>query len=116
MGSPAAQPYPMRDSNSQSPPLAGQEGGIRLPNAPLNDIVSIQPGSQLPTPRKSATAPMYYPGNQPQGDFYRRGSLPTPHDMQRRPVDVTLPEVTGWQPVPTVDLSPKGAEAHKAVC
>ncbi|EIW76224.1 hypothetical protein CONPUDRAFT_139653 [Coniophora puteana RWD-64-598 SS2] len=80
---------------SQSPPVAGdaqpRDGGIRLPNAPLSDIASLQ--SQQPRPHKAATAPafgfdaysqngMYPPNPQLQGDIYRRGSLPLEKRVQ----------------------------------
>ncbi|EMD40513.1 hypothetical protein CERSUDRAFT_80180 [Gelatoporia subvermispora B] len=112
--SPAASTFPIpRDPNSQSPPLP-RDGGIRLPNAPLSDIASLQHPSTLPSPpmpRKSATAPTpFYSQQQQQAELYsRRGSLPP--DMQRQngpsPLDVPLPEVTGWQSVPLSDLSTK---------
>ncbi|KAI0638457.1 hypothetical protein C8Q77DRAFT_1215256 [Trametes polyzona] len=109
--SPAASTFPIpRDPNSQSPPL---EGGIRLPNAPLSDIASLQSAHGSPaTPRKAATMPVpYYPGSSPaiqqaqQADYFsRRGSLPG--EMQRRPLDGPIPEVTGWQSVPLSDIAP----------
>ncbi|PCH40946.1 hypothetical protein WOLCODRAFT_24381 [Wolfiporia cocos MD-104 SS10] len=113
MGSPAAQTYPIpRDANSQSPPLA-VDGGIRLPNAPLSDIAGLQQQQHPHTPRKSATAPMPYYSQQQQQqqpDYYRRGSLSAPHEM--RPLDVPIPEVTGWQSVP---MPEPAAKAHKVV-
>ncbi|KAL7282611.1 hypothetical protein ACG7TL_004083 [Trametes sanguinea] len=111
--SPAAPTFPIpRDPNSQSPPL---EGGIRLPNAPLSDIASLQPAHGAPgTPRKAATMPVpYYPASSPalqhaqQADYFaRRGSLPAPAEMQRRPMDGPIPEVTGWQSVPLAEVAP----------
>ncbi|KAH9948803.1 hypothetical protein B0H21DRAFT_777693 [Amylocystis lapponica] len=113
VNSPAASPYPIpRDTTSQSPPLAPRDGGIRLPNAPLSDIASLQGPPPSHQPRKSASAPMpYYPAPLPHGhaqaqaDYFRRGSLPA-QEMQRRTLDVPIPEVTGWQSVPLADLAP----------
>ncbi|KAL1939953.1 hypothetical protein VTO73DRAFT_9288 [Trametes versicolor] len=108
--SPAASTFPIpRDPNSQSPPL---EGGIRLPNAPLSDIASLQSAhGSPPTPRKASTMPVpYYPSSPAiqqaqQADYFsRRGSLPS--EMQRRPLDGPIPEVTGWQSVPLSDIAP----------
>ncbi|GBE79809.1 hypothetical protein SCP_0210100 [Sparassis crispa] len=116
MGSPVPSGFSMsRDCNSQSPPLP-RDGGIRLPNAPLSDIASLQshqPLHPLSSPRKSATAPMPYIQSQVQSDFYtRRGSLPPPFDLQRS----SIPEVTGWQSVPLADLAPaKSMKPRKAV-
>ena len=67
--SPSASTFPIpRDPNSQSPPLVPPEGGIRLPNAPLSDIASLQSsGPSPPTPRKAATMPVpYYPSSPAQ--------------------------------------------------
>ncbi|OBZ70248.1 hypothetical protein A0H81_09676 [Grifola frondosa] len=109
--SPAVPTFPIpRDSNSQSPPLGPRDGGIRLPNAPLSDIASLQSSPHMSPPRKSATIPYYSPSQSPaqQGDYYnRRGSLPAPVEMQRRSqMDIPIPEVTGWQSVPLSDLAP----------
>ncbi|KAI9000751.1 hypothetical protein BD414DRAFT_532582 [Trametes punicea] len=118
--SPAASTFPIpRDPNSQSPPL---EGGIRLPNAPLSDIASLQPAQVAPTtPRKAATMPVpYYPTSSPaqlqqaqQAEYFsRRGSLPASAEMQRRSVDSTIPEVTGWQSIPLSEIAaPKSAQS-----
>lgn len=123
MGSPASQTYSiLRDSNSHSPPLTG-DGGIRLPNAPLSDIASMQSHSiGLPAPRKAASMPFYPGQQQPQGDYFRRGSLPTTLPMaqqQPRPMDVPIPEITGWQsvPMPGPELGPnvKSAKPRKTV-
>lgn len=116
--SPSASTFPIpRDPNSQSPPLVPPEGGIRLPNAPLSDIASLQSsGPSPPTPRKAATMPVpYYPSSPAQqvqhiqqtDYFVRRGSLPAPSDMQRRSVE--SPEVTGWQTVPVSEMAPAKA-------
>ncbi|KAI0776183.1 hypothetical protein BD413DRAFT_610857 [Trametes elegans] len=113
--SPAAVTFPIpRDPNSQSPPL---EGGIRLPNAPLSDIASLQSAhGSPPTPRKAATMPVpYYPSSPAlqqvqQADYFsRRGSLPA--EMQRRPLDGPIPEVTGWQNVPLSGIAPSSAKS-----
>ncbi|KAG1752460.1 uncharacterized protein EDB91DRAFT_1243225 [Suillus paluster] len=81
--SPSIATFPIPRS-SQSPPIdAGPQGPIRLPNAPLTDIASLQQQA----PRKSATAPGYFP--QPpvsyQGqETLRRGSMPMLCEPQRR--------------------------------
>ena len=105
-----------RDPNSQSPPLGSRDGGIRLPNAPLSDIATLnqsplqRPGSATSpgmTPRKSATVPGYYAGG--NGEFYdRRSCSATPLDGQAQQLDAlpAMPEVTGWQSVPMDDLAP----------
>ncbi|RDB19971.1 hypothetical protein Hypma_012908 [Hypsizygus marmoreus] len=91
--SPNAGTFPL-SRDSQSPP---RDGGIRLPNAPLSDIASMQSSPQpSPTPRKAHTVPYYSspPGSangQPQQDYYRRSSV---SEMQQ-------PETTGWQSVVT---------------
>ena len=110
-----------RDPNSQSPQLLPRDGGIRLPNAPLSDIASLQLSPQSsptsaglpPTPRKSATAPTPFfgqgNGNTPAGgEFFRRDAAAQ---------EMSLPEVTGWQSVPLTDLAPKDAvvKARKTV-
>ncbi|KAI0698564.1 hypothetical protein BC835DRAFT_1215361, partial [Cytidiella melzeri] len=101
--SPAVASFPIpRDPHSQSPPL---DGGIRLPNAPLSDIASLndsplsRPSSALagsaPTPRKAATAPgAYFQNGQPE-EFYGHRGEGAPQ----------VPEVTGWQSVPLSDLA-----------
>ena len=79
MTSPAVSSFSIpRDPNSQSPPLP-RDGGIRLPNAPLSDIASLQSSSPAsvsasipPTPRKAATAPT--PFYQTQQGFYPNGN------------------------------------------
>ena len=122
--SPSASTFPIpRDPNSQSPPLLPPEGGIRLPNAPLSDIASLQSsGPSPPTPRKAATMPVpYYPSSPAQQAqqlqqtdyFVRRGSLPAPAEMQRRSTDGgAISEVTGWQTVPLSEMAPaKSAKA-----
>jgi hypothetical protein len=94
-------PIPPRDSASCSPPLQPRDGGIRLPNAPLCDIASLQQQQQPPQqhlpPRKAASTPYYPPiSNLNQSDFYRRGSVP---DLQRRHGLGEIAESTGWQNV-----------------
>ncbi|KAI0751066.1 hypothetical protein C8Q80DRAFT_1217934 [Daedaleopsis nitida] len=115
--SPATSTFPIpRDLNSQSPPLIPPEGGIRLPNAPLSDIASLQSsGPSPPTPRKAATMPIpYYPSSPAQQAqqlqqtdyFVRRGSLPAPAEMQRRMTEGSVSEVSGWQSTPMSELPP----------
>ncbi|KAF8659135.1 hypothetical protein AX16_001905 [Volvariella volvacea WC 439] len=64
-------PFPL-SRESQSPP---RDGGIRLPNAPLSDIASLQQPGVLATatspPRKAHTTPYYSPPatNLPQDYF-----------------------------------------------
>lgn len=94
--SPSVPPFPMpRDPNSQSPPLGSQESsGIRLPNAPLTDIASLQ-GT-----RKPDSSPYFHTNNSPaaQGDVYVRRQGDTQGNTPlRRQTDI--PE-TGWQTVP----------------
>jgi hypothetical protein len=57
--SPNVQTFPL-SRDSQSPP---HDGGIRLPNAPLSDIASLQPSTpSLPpsTPHSNHSSPGYY--------------------------------------------------------
>jgi hypothetical protein len=81
--SPSITTFPIPRS-SQSPPIdAGPQGPIRLPNAPLTDIASLQQTA----PKKSTTAPGYFP--QPpvsyQGqEALRRGSMSLHCEQQRR--------------------------------
>jgi GATA-binding protein len=86
--SPAVAPYPIpRDPSSQSPPM--ESTGIRLPNAPLNDIATL---STPPSRRESP--------------YFQSTGLPvtgSPQQTLRRP---DIPEVTGWQSVPMTDLGP----------
>ncbi|TBU38405.1 hypothetical protein BD309DRAFT_874485 [Dichomitus squalens] len=118
--SPSASTFPIpRDPHSQSPPLVTPEGGIRLPNAPLSDIASLQSnGPSPPTPRKAATMPIpYYPSSPAQQAqqgqqtdyFVRRGSLPVPAEVQQRRSDGPMPEVTGWQSIPMSEMAPSKA-------
>lgn len=59
--SPAVATFPIPRS-SQSPPAdTGVQAPIRLPNAPLSDIASLQQQQPHHTPRKAATAPGYFP-------------------------------------------------------
>ncbi|KAH7887458.1 hypothetical protein F5I97DRAFT_1804663 [Phlebopus sp. FC_14] len=100
--SPAVGTYPIPRS-SQSPPVdSGAQGPIRLPNAPLTDIASLQRQQPHPPPRKSATAPSYYP--QPamyQGqETFRRGSLPVP-----RNVPFASPPMPSQSPAPMQALA-----------
>jgi len=101
-----------RISPSQSPQMLSSEaGGIRLPNAPLHDIASLQSSPHLP--RKAATAPYFNTNGRPitpadgangPDYFARRGSLPVESGHRSSPGLNGLPEVTGWQPVPMSDL------------
>lgn len=111
--SPAIPPFPMaRDANSQSPPMGSRESSrIRLPNAPLSDIASLQ------GQRKPASSPYFHTNSLPiptQGEmFVRRPSLPGEqgNGALRRPIDI--PEVTGWQTVPLTELGPPGKVVRK---
>jgi GATA-binding protein len=100
------------ERSSQSPPLGSRDGGIRLPNAPLSDIASLQ--SLSPSPRKAATSPDYSLAPI-QGDYYpRRTSLPV-----EIPKASEVPEITGWQAVPMAGSPPnksnKPSTLRKAV-
>ncbi|TFK72016.1 hypothetical protein BDN72DRAFT_836804 [Pluteus cervinus] len=105
--SPSIAPFPL-SRDSQSPP---RDGGIRLPNAPLSDIASLQ-GSPLPgsPPRSKVTTPYFSsPGAQNgggNGDYFRRGSLPestaptTPSPLvppQEVPAGANGVTLNGWQ-------------------
>ncbi|KAF8838627.1 hypothetical protein BDN67DRAFT_971266 [Paxillus ammoniavirescens] len=96
--SPAVATFPIPRS-SQSPPVdCGAQAPIRLPNAPLTDIASLQQQS----PRKSATAPNYYPQPamyQNQQDNFRRGSLPA-----QRSVQFASPPMPSQSPAPVLGL------------
>ncbi|KAI9574422.1 hypothetical protein HD554DRAFT_2309869 [Boletus coccyginus] len=91
--SPAASTFPIPRS-SQSPPVdSGVQAPIRLPNAPLTDIASLQ--QSHPAPRKMATTPNYYPQPamyQGQSESFRRGSLPVQRNVQfaSPPMPVTV--------------------------
>lgn len=86
--SPAVMSYPIpRDPNSQSPPM--ESTGIRLPNAPLNDIATLS------TPPSRRESPYF----QPTG-------LPVTGSPQQTLRRADIPEVTGWQSVPMTDLGP----------
>lgn len=91
------------------PPL---DGGIRLPNAPLSDIASMQQqqqqsGSpQLPnSPRKAATlpSPFYSNGNgngypgQNGGNGNGRAPLP---ERRHTSSEIDVPAAGSWQPMP----------------
>jgi GATA-binding protein len=78
-----------RDSSSQSPPLASRDGGIRLPNAPLSDIASLQQQPHPTVPHKSATSPPYYSPNGTR-EFFRRSSMP------EQPQQQSPSEANGW--------------------
>ncbi|OAX43243.1 hypothetical protein K503DRAFT_796473 [Rhizopogon vinicolor AM-OR11-026] len=99
--SPSITTFPIPRS-SQSPPIdAGPQGPIRLPNAPLTDIASLQQQAS----RKSATAPGYFP--QPpasyQGqDALRRGSV---HCEQQRRVQFASPQMQAQSLAPVSGLA-----------
>jgi len=97
--SPAVSTFPIPRS-SQSPPVeSGLQAPIRLPNAPLSDIASLQ--HSPPAPRKAATAPNYYPQPtvyQGQSDNIRRGP-----PMQRSF------HMLSESPVPLQSLTPDAA-------
>jgi GATA-binding protein len=107
--SPQVPPFAMpRDSNSQSPPMGSRESGIRLPNAPLSDIASMQ--------RKPASSPYFHANSLPapgQGDMFVRRTAPADAqgNVPRRSIDI--PEVTGWQTVPLTELGPSGKVVRK---
>jgi GATA-binding protein len=105
--SPAIASFSMpRDQNSQSPPM--DSSGIRLPNAPLSDIASLQ-GSRKPT-----SSPYFHNNSLPvpsQGDMFVRRQGEQGNAALRRPIDI--PEVTGWQTVPLTELGPPGRVVRK---
>lgn len=95
------------ERSSQSPPLGSRDGGIRLPNAPLSDIASLQ--SVPVSPRKAATSPDYGI----QEDYYgRRTSLPV--DIPKGS-SIEVPEITGWQPVPMAGSPPSKSTKPSAL-
>src|ERR1700761_3484965 len=95
------------ERSSQSPPLGSRDGGIRLPNAPLSDIASLQ--SMPSSPRKSATSPDYCLSSAIQGDYYgRRTSLPV--DIPKE-----MPEIPGWQTVPMAGSPPNKSNNANAL-
>lgn len=98
------------ERSSQSPPLGPRDGGIRLPNAPLSDIASLQ---SMPTsPRKASTSPDYSLGSAIQGDYFsRRTSLP---DIPKAP-SVEMSEITGWQAVPMSSSPPNKSSKPSAL-
>ncbi|KAG1873681.1 hypothetical protein DFJ58DRAFT_759721 [Suillus subalutaceus] len=104
--SPSIATFPIPRS-SQSPPIdAGPQAPIRLPNAPLTDIASLQQQA----PRKSATAPGYFP--QPpvsyQGqEMLRRGSMPRLCEQPRQ-VQFASPQI------PPQSLGPLQGPASEA--
>ena len=107
-----------RLSPSQSPQISTVEsGGIRLPNAPLHDIASMQ--SAPNSPRKAATIPFVNANGRPispagssSGDYFsRRGSMPVEHPHQDSPLLSGLPEMTSWQPV---DMENKPARSRSS--
>jgi GATA-binding protein len=99
------------ERSSQSPPLGAYDGGIRLPNAPLSDIASLQ---SLPaSPRKAVTSPEYSLASVIQGDYHsRQTSLPV--DIPKVP-SVEMPEITGWQAVPMAGSPPNKSTKPSAL-
>lgn len=78
--SPSIATFPIPRS-SQSPPIdAGPQGPIRLPNAPLTDIASLQQQA----PRKSTTTPGYFSQPYQGQEMLRRGSMPGLCEQPRR--------------------------------
>jgi len=61
--SPNVATFPL-STDGQSPPL--REGAIRLPNAPLSDIASLQ--------QQQGSPPSH--GNNDPNDYFRRGAIP----------------------------------------
>lgn len=115
-----------RLSPSASPQIPTSEvGGIRLPNAPLNDIASFQSVSPQ-SPRKAATTPYLNANGRPispasaNGADYmsiRKNSLPAETSLHSSPMinnTIGLPEVTGWQPIPMTDLDSKAARSRSS--
>lgn len=86
--------------------------GIRLPNAPLNDIASMG------TPPSRKDSPYFQSSGLPTTgspqQMYRRPSL-TSGDVQSQQTlrRSDIPEVTGWQSVPMTDLGPAGKLMRK---
>jgi GATA-binding protein len=99
------------ERSSQSPPLGAHDGGIRLPNAPLSDIASLQ--SVPASPRKAATSPDYSLASVIHGDYHtRQASLPV--DLSKAP-SVEMPEITGWQAVPMAGSPPSKSSKPSAL-
>jgi len=99
------------ERSSQSPPLGARDGGIRLPNAPLSDIASLQ--SVPASPRKATTSPDYGLASVVAGDYHvRRTSLPV--DISRA-ASVEMPEITGWQAVPMAGSPPNKSAKPSAL-
>jgi GATA-binding protein len=99
------------ERSSQSPPLGSYDGGIRLPNAPLSDIASLQ--SVPASPRKAATSPDYGLTSVIHGDYHtRQTSLPV--DVPKAP-SVEMPEITGWQAVPMTGSPPNKSTKPSAL-
>ena len=109
--SPAVAPFQIpRDPNSQSPPM--ESTGIRLPNAPLNDIASMStPPSRKESPYFQSTGlPV---AGSPQ-EMYRRASLSSGDVQSQQAMRRSdIPEVTGWQSVPMSDVGPAGKLMRK---
>jgi GATA-binding protein len=88
-----------------------ESSGIRLPNAPLTDIASLQ------GPRKPDSSPYFHANNFPatQGEMYvRRTSVSGDthgNATLRRQVDI--PEVTGWQTAVPLEHGSPGKVVRK---
>jgi len=87
--------------------------GIRLPNAPLNDIAT------LGTPPSRRESPYFQASGLPAADspqeMFRRASMSS-GDLQSQQQTLRrtdIPEVTGWQSVPMTDLGPAGRLVRK---
>lgn len=86
--------------------------GIRLPNAPLNDIATLS------TPPSRKESPYFQPTGLPAADLpqemFRRASMSSGDFQSQQSLRRTdIPEVTGWQSVPMTDLGPAGKLMRK---
>jgi GATA-binding protein len=97
-----------RDSASASPPMHPNmvDGGIRLPNAPLSDIATLDgPQRKGSSPAYFAAPPMYgSPRLAPAGvnEPFRRNTVTLP-------LGADIPDATGWQSV-SADFTPQGVQ------
>lgn len=102
-----------RLSPSQSPQIpASDAGGIRLPNAALNDLAGL--GSLPGSPRRSVIGTPFMNSNSRPlsppsmtGDLYGamgspRRAAPSLEPLRNSPPH-TIPDTTGWQSVPMPD-------------
>ena len=85
--------------------------GIRLPNAPLNDIATMN------TPPSRRESPYFQPTGLPvtgsPQEMYRRTSTSGDVQSQQQLRRADIPEVTGWQSVPMTDLGSAGKLMRK---